>query len=370
MRVIALILFLVGLWGAPAAAQTIEEKQKAVLVFDIRMDMLYTSELGKQMKFAENMTKQNAQAAQMTGQKPGPDADKMERIFGAMSAPKNMEEIKALQGGGPLPFEFFARAQYKDATSAKLALESALDGTEEKIEKDGRTLYKMTAGNGIPEGMLAHMFNDKTIEIGTEAYIYHKNREVFSDNLKASWAKAPNEAVRLAMDLAGAQELVAELIKEGKANSPDPTIEPFLDLVDNIKDMGVSVDLTQTNLLTLRANGIDTENAEELKSGMDSLLFLAKNGGKQGLMMLKGAGPNGEGDEIAGVMGKILDSLNAKMSGTDVTVTIPRPKGFESAFEKATQLIPMMIMGGMGGAPPGGDGSGGLIPPPPPGRGR
>lgn len=380
MRVVALTLLLIGLVGAPASAQSLEESQKAVLVFDIRMDMLNTSKLGKQMKFSEKMTEANARAAQMSGQEVGPDAEKLERIFGAMSAPKNMEAAMAMQGGGPLTFEFFARAKYKDAESAKLALQTALDGNQEEFEKEGRTLYKLAPGEGVPEGLIAHMVDDVTIEVGTEAYIYHEDRNVFTDNLKASWAKAPNEAIRLAMDLAGAQELVSELVEQGKANAPDPTVEPFLELIDNIKDLGISIDLSQKNLFTLRANAIDTENAEELKGGLDSLLFLAKTGGKQGLMMLKGQGPNGEGDEIAGVLGKILDSLKARMKGTDVTITIPRPKGFESAVEKATQLVPMMMMGGMGGppgmgpgGPPPGQGGGGLAPPPlqpPPGRDR
>ena len=60
MRVVAFSLFLLlSVVCAPAMSQTatLEEKQKAVVVFDIRMDTIRNSDLAKKLKLTEKLSK-------------------------------------------------------------------------------------------------------------------------------------------------------------------------------------------------------------------------------------------------------------------------------------------------------------------------
>jgi len=342
MRIAILSLLLtLGAMIAPCVAQSMPEEQKAVLVFDVRMDMLTSSPLGKQMKFAEMMT-----GAQEKSGQGGADPAKLRRIFGAVSAPKSMSDFELSDPSKEVPFEFFMRAEYQDSESASVAFKDAIKNAE-KVEKNGQTFYKGTDGRDMPPGALLHQVQETTLEMGTETYLLHPNRKLFTDNLQTAWNKAPDEAIRMAMDVKGAQSLIAELIEEGKKTAPDPTFEAYYDLIDNVSHMGISLDLTGANLLSIRATALDAAQGQELKDGLDSLLFIAQSGGKQALPMIGEMAPKAKP-----VVESILDSLVAKNNAEEVTIVIPKPNGFESAVAEAAQIIPAMFFGG-GGPPPG-----------------
>ena len=341
---IGLIFALVAIVAPVSAQSSLKEEQKAVLVFDLRMDMLNSSPLGKQMKFAELLS----EAQQKTGQG-GPDQSKVVRMFGALSAPESLASLQGLEVS-EVPFDFFMRAKYEDASSATEALEFSLEESGdkmEKFEKNGKTFYKSLEGGSMPVGMIMHQVDETTIEIGSETYVFQPNRQMFTDNLKAAWSKAPDEAIRLAMDLQGSKALVSELVEEGKKNA-DPVTEAYLDLVDNISHMGLSIDLTGANLLSVRATALDSGEGEELKSGLDSMLLLAQTGGKQMLPMVEAMAP-----DMKPVVESILGSLEAKIDGADVSIVIPKPSGFEDAIGAFVESGGVGSFG-FGGPPPGG----------------
>jgi hypothetical protein len=353
MRVLAFTLFLMlSVVCAPALGQSeLQENQKAVFVFDIRMDMIRDCELGKSLKLEEKMNDMHAQSGE-----DGPNPAKLVRIFGALSAPEDMASAMTIQMG-EMPFEFFVRMKFNDAESAKKLMAEAENDNSGTVEKDGKTFYKAPQKSGMPDSVLMHAIDETTIELGTEAYVFMNNMAPFTDNLKAAWGKAPNEAIRMAMDLEGAKGLISEAVAMGKQQGGNPMVGVYLDLLDNMKDLRISLDFAGKNLLTLNATGVNEEDAEELKSGLDSLLGLAKEGGKAALPQLRQMDPG-----AADVVGEILNSLNAKGSGTDVTVAIPKPDGFDKAIESAmAQLAPFLGGGGPGLETP---------PLPPPGGGR
>jgi hypothetical protein len=324
----ALTLFLMlSAVCAPALGQSeLQEKQKAVFVFDIRMDMIRDCELGKTLKLEEKLSDMHAQGGQ-----DGPNPAKLVRVFGAMSAPEDMASAMTLQMG-QLPMEFFIRMKFADAEATKKLMSEVENSNGGTVEKNGKTYYQAPPAAGMPEGVLMHAVNETTVEMGTEAYVFSENRAPFTDNLKAAWSKAPNEAIRMAMDLNGAKALISEAVAMGKQGG-NPMVNQYLDLVDNMKD------------------------AEELKEGLDSLLLIAKEAGKGGLGQLRQMDPEG-----ADVAAEILNALNTDGSGTEVIIAIPKPSGFDKAIANAmAQLAPFLGGGGPGlgspdlPPPPGGD---------------
>ena len=345
--ILSLLLALSAIVVAPVDAQSsLKEEQKAVLVFDLRMEMLSSSPLGKQIKLAEMVTEAQKQSGQG-----GADPSKVVRMFGAVSAPKSLAEVENLQPNDEAPFEFFMRSKFQDSESATEAFNDAVEkGGDrlEQIEKDGHTFYKSLEDGEMPPGFMLHQVDETTIEIGTEAYVFHPDRKVFTDNLKAAWGKAPNEAIRLAVDLKGAEGLVADLVEQGKNNAPMPGAEAYLELINNISNMGVSLDLSGKNLLSLRATANDSEQVEDLKGGLDSMLFLAQGAGKQAVQQFPLP------PDVKQVAESILNSLAARQDGNDVIVEIPRPDGFEKAV--AALVSSGIPLPGAGGPPPGGPG--------------
>lgn len=178
--------------------------------------------------------------------------------------------------------------------------------------------------------------------MGTEAYIFHSQpKELFSDGLKESWNKVPDEAIRIAMDLEGASGIINEVVAMGKQNG-DAMTGAYLDLVDNLKDLRLSLDFSGENMLTLRAMGVGESEAEEVRGGLDSILGIAKMAGGAQAAALK------QRNEAAGAaVEKVLKSLKATNEGAEISVVVPKPDGFEEAVKSAVD----MFAGGVGGPP-------------------
>ncbi len=323
------MLLLFSAITAPLMGQTapLEEKQKAVVVFDLRLDLLMGSELAKSLKLPEQFAKM---AAQQGGN--GPDPSTIAGLFGAMSAPENMEAAQSFNGG-ELPVEFFVKIKFKDAAAATAAMEKLLESDPTAFDRNGKTYYRPKE-DGAPENAVVHQFDETTLEFGTDAFVFHPNQKVLTDALTAAWSKMPqNEVVRVAIDMAGASGLLAEAVEAGKESAPPP-VAGFLELVDNMKNLRLSVDVSGANLITLRTAGVDSEQAAELQSGLDALLGMAKIGAGEPVKQLKQQDP-----VLSGMLETVLTSLEAKVDGDEVSVVIPKPAGFDDAVKNFAEKM-------------------------------
>ena len=340
MRVVAFsLLLLSGAICSPVLAQTapLEEGQKAVLAFDIRMDSICDCELGKSLGLSEKLS---AVQAQSGGDKPDPSS--LDRLFGAISAPADMGTARKVQMG-EIPFEFFVQLKFNNAASVQKMLAKAEEKNSGTIESNGRTYYKSDPEAETPAGLLMGKVDETTIEMGTEAYILLDDRKPFTDNLKSALAKAPkDDAIRIVMDLEGAKGLIAEAVAMGKENSPNPMVGAYMDLIDNMKSLRLSIDLAGDNLLTVQATGVNEADAVELKEGLDSLLGMAKMGIQSQLPMIKEQDADG-----AAVAEQFSKSLVAKNSGAEVSVIVPKPTGFDEWAAKAVNQFGPLMGGGI-----------------------
>ena len=111
-------------------------------------------------------------------------------------------------------------------------------------------------------------------------------------------------------------------------------------LVDNIKDLALIVDIVGDDLVTVKATGVNQEDAVELKEGLDSLLGMGKMSIQSMLPMIREQDPAG-----AGVMEKIAESLNATNENETVKITIPRPEGFDAWVVQQAAMLEQMFGG-------------------------
>jgi hypothetical protein len=315
----ALLLVALVVPNLHAQSNQLEKSQMAVVSFDFDMDKIRNSAMSKTLDLESKIK----DAAKRSSDKLDPA--KVKRIYGASSAPESMEEAQGYKGEGPLPVEFFARVELVDAAAAEEAIKQ-IQEKGEAVEIGGKTFYKST-DDGAPKGLLAHRVDDSTIEMGTEAYLLRADRKVFTDGLTAAFKKAPDEAVKIAMDLEGASDLVAELQEMAAENGP-PNFAAYYELIGAVSDMHITIDMDGDNLLTIGMTGKSESQAEDVEGGLGSLIGMGQMFGMSQVGTLKQINP-----DLGGMAEKMLEALNASREGKDVSVKLIHPEGLADAIK-------------------------------------
>jgi len=294
---------------APLVAQ-----EKSVVRFEINMDKIINSELGKKLDLAGKLQ-----------EAPGMENEDMDpatisRVFGSLSLPDNIEAFQGMGPGSELPMQLFSRVEFTEKDTLT-ALMKKMGEDSEEVSIGGKTFMKPTDGEA-PEGLLAQKIDDKTLEMGTEKYVTRSDREVGTEGLSKAWSKTPDHAVRIVVDVDGMEALKEELIDMVAQMSPQAIA--YAELLNNVSNLRITIDLDGDELLTICATGKDEEMAEEFADGLDSLLMF----GKMGLDPSRA--PT---EEAASVMKEIGDAMEAQLDGTEVSIRIPRPDGFNDMVE-------------------------------------
>jgi len=258
---------------------------------------------------------------------PGADAENfdpasMSKMTAAMSLPDNIGAFQGMGPGADLPMDLFTTMTFKDAASADDAFAKMKENSEE-VQVGGKTYFKPDDPNS-PAGLLGERSGDSMFVMGTEKYITRSDRTFATDGLKSAFSKMPEDAVRIAIDVEGMPALKEEIIDMAAQSAPQ--FAAYAELLNNITDLRITVDLDGENLLTISATGKDADMAEEFAEGLDSMLGM----GKMGIMMQAGAIP--DEDAKKAVMA-IAESLSAKADGTEVSVIVPKPEGFNKAIQ-------------------------------------
>jgi len=302
-----------------AQSNQLEQNQMAVVSFDVDMDKIRNSEMSKTLDLESKM----GLAAKSRSE--SLDPAKVKRFYGASSAPESMEKAQGYKGEGPLPVEFFTRVVMVDIAAAEEAMKQ-IQEKGEAVEIGGKTFYKST-DEAAPEGLLAYRVDETTIEMGTEAYLLRPDRKVFTEGLMAAQKKAPDEAVKIVMDLEGASSLVAEL-QELAATTGPPNFAAYYELIGTISGMHITIDMDGDNLLTIGMTGKSEEEAEEIEGGLNSLLMMGKMAGMSQVGNLKQMSP-----DLGGMAEEILKALEAGRTGEDVSVKLIHPEGLATAIK-------------------------------------
>ncbi len=342
----------VAITAAPVFAQSDTRAAKADVVIELRPSKIVKSPLGTKMHFAEQLA--------AISQAPGaPGFSDLERVFAGLVAPATSENLGAIQTGEKNDLQFFARLEFGSAESASKMLEQMKLGSEDKVEKNGKTYHSAPKGTNMPAGTVMFLVNDKVVELASEGFAYRTNEMPFTDALATAWKAMPDSALKVSADGVNARGLLESLAKEGKKNAGgNPIAGALIDLLPTMDNINFSLDLASANLLTLNMVGSDEDKATDINDGFQTLLTIAKPGAKQGLAMIEGQAP-----EPAAVFGKLVDGMAVKREGKSVTLNIPRPEGFEGAVAEALPIIQgfvlrmMLESGGLGGpGVPGGPG--------------
>ena len=317
----ALLLVALVVPNLHAQSNQLEQSQMAVVSFDISMEKIRNSEMSKTLDLESKIGNATPNSDKF-------DSAGVKRIFGAASVPESIKDVRGYQGEGPLPVEFFARVEMIDSAAADDAMKQ-IQEKGEAVEIEGKKFYK-SAEEDAPEGLLAHMVDDSTIEMGTEAYLTRADRKVFTEGLTAAWKKVPDEAVKIAMDFEGAPGLVAELQEMATASIPE-NFAAYAELIGGISGMHITIDMDGDNLLTIGMTGKSESQAEEIEGGLGSLIGIGQLAGMGQVGQLKQISP-----DLGAMVEQILEALKADRAGKDVSVKLIHPDGLADAIKVIT----------------------------------
>ena len=316
----ALLLVALVVPNLHAQSSQLEKNQMAVVRFDIDVDKIRNSEMSKTFDLESKIQEATSRNSDNL------DPAKVKRFYGGSSAPESIKEAQGfMKGEGSMPVEFFARVELVDPEATDEAMKK-IQEKGEAVEIGGKTFYK-SADEDAPTGLLAHRVDSTTIEMGTETYLTRSDRKVYSDGLDAAFKKAPDEAVRIAMDLEGAPELVAELQKMAEESGP-PSFAALYELIGAISDMHITFDMAGANLLTIGVTGKSESQAEDLEGGLGSLIGMGQMAGMVQLGQIKQVSP-----DLADKAQKMLEALKATREGKDVSIKLIHPEGLADAIK-------------------------------------
>ena len=230
--------------------------------------------------------------------------------------------------GGPpekLPFDFFVRIQFVDADQVE-KFEANFAKVSKKVEIGGKEFY---ASKFLPPIAVGHRVDETTFEFGTPDYCLQEKRNFYTEQLKAAYKTAPNEPLRVVIDLETRAAFIKEAAEMGKQQFDHPLAEAYLDLLGKAKSLVFTQSMASENLATLMVEGLSETDAVDIKDGLESMLGLAKLGAPGGLAQLKRA--TKVSDKSIAVAKKMVDDLKATNDGTTVSVLVKKPEGFKEA---------------------------------------
>jgi len=275
----------------------LKENQSSVILFDLRID-----------KFAEDAKKYNGSEA-LAGLPIGAFKDikltDLKRVFGSASLPENLESAMKNMMGPPKDQKIGGKEFFVPKFGAKFAL--------------------------------GHRVDQNTFEIGTQAYCLQEKRDFYTDQLKTALNTAPDDPIRVVIDLETRADFIKEAIDLGKQQLDNPVTEAYLDLVDNAKSLVFTQSLASNNLATLMIEGVNETDAKDLRDGLESLLGSAKLGAPTLIGQLKNQMKIS--DKSGAALKTMVDDLEATIEGTSISVILKKPEGLEEAVGEIQTAI-------------------------------
>lgn len=259
-------------------------------------------------KFAKSIDLRDSLERQMPG-----DVQaflKSKTIRAVMAVPNSLDAIQ--NSGGSNPVDFYAELTF-DESEAFEALKDKIVNDSDKEEKGGVTYY--TPKNG--DTQMYAVFGDKKVTLATQSYsLGEANFGKVTPAAKAAWEKAPKTPLRMVMDMDSIRQLLDEATEEAEANLP-PMAAPFLRIPSYISQLQLTADLDQSEMMTMKFESGDEENAKQLQESLRALV----GAGKAALMQAPA------GDPTVATVRKVLDTMKPQASGKTVTLSLSQGAG-------------------------------------------
>ena len=320
---------------------TLREDQRAVVVLDLRIGQLIEEFV------AAGFEKERFEGMQLSGPLAATSVSQVERIYGATSLPKDIETLNQIVENSLLKdFPVFPSVAWQALTNGcflqiKFVDKPAADQVEASWKKKtpkmkmGGFNYNIPWGQKKDDAFFAQRVDEMTIEFGSKGCLLQSDRSFFTDRLNAAYQAAPQEALRLVLDLETRRDVLKNVIKLGKKEVPR-TAHAYLELVEILKSVALTHSFNSENLMSLIAEANSDADAEEVAAGLSSVLQIGKVGFATVFSQISRGAPEGAKEPMAMVKG-MVDGLKADQSGATVKVLVKKPENFVAMLGQFTK---------------------------------
>lgn len=300
-------------------AQSANPVRPASFTFSADVEKVKSSFLGPMMSDWENESVQSGPQAIIAAAK---------SISGSLSFPGSVQDLMTMGPREPIPFDFMVQVDFSDAKKMSPVWDE-IEKNFEAFEEDGMKGFRLK-GEETPNMMFTKL-DDDSMAIGTPGYLKKGGKDLNSKPVADLLNSLPKHAVRVALDLGAAADLMDEFNEMMQGQIP-PEAAPFVEVAMKIEAIKLSLDLDDEKMMVLGIRGKDEEATKEIFGTIDGLLNMAKFAAGAQIAQMKKDSP-----ETAALLSTLLTSLKPKNEGNEMTMVVPRPEGMNEVLKGAME---------------------------------
>ena len=300
-------------------AQSANPVRPASFSFSADLEKVKSSFLGPMMSDWENQSVSSGPQAIIAAAK---------SISGSLSFPGSVQDLMTMGPQEPIPFDFMVQVDFADAAKMSTVW-GEIEKNFEATEEDGLKGFRLR-GAETPN-MLFTKMDDDSMAIGTPGYLKKGGKDLNSKPVADLLSSLPTHAVRVALDMGAAADLMDEFNDMMQGQIP-PEAAPFIEVAMKIEAVKLSLDMEDEKLMVLGIKGKDEEATKEIFGTIDGLLNMAKFAAGAQIAQMKKDSP-----KTAEVVSALIASLKPKNEGNEMTMVVPRPEGMNEMLKEAIE---------------------------------
>ena len=311
-------LFCLALGTNLAVAQSANPVRPASFSFSADIEKVKSSFLGPMMADWEKESVRSGPQAIVAA---------AQSISGSLSFPGSVLDLMTMGPQEPIPFDFMVQVDFADAAKMSTVW-SEIEENFEAFEEDGMKGFRL---EGETPNMMFTKLDDDSMAIGTSGYLKKGGKDLNSKPVADLLNSLPKHAVRVALDMGAAADLMDEFNEMMQGQIP-PEAAPFIEVAMKIDSVKLSLDMEDEKLMVLGIRGKDEEATKEIFGTIDGLLNMAKFAAGAQIAQMKEDSP-----KTAEVASALIASLKPKNEGNEMTMVVPRPAGMNEMLKEVIE---------------------------------
>lgn len=308
----------------PCLAQSVQPPEKqAVLSFEMNLQALREDRLNQLLPI-DDALKSLLKSARM----PGTGVESLSSVRATVGIPKNLEQLKSVEPGDPIPFDFMVDLEFNTAGDFDRFFETEVDNIS-AMTKNGIE-YFVPISKHHPKNILLRRVSKRTFRIVTNNYAGSAMIDVATPRLKNAMRTAPSTAVRLVADFKAARPFLMEgaslYLKEkqrgGRDVRPDELI--LAHAAEHIDSIRVSVDPRLQQLVEFSCQAENAERAASIAEGVNSILAQIK-------FLNKTYAGDSQAEKLVLAL---YDQLKAKTVASNISMGIKKTRNFDDTLAR------------------------------------
>ena len=272
------ILFLIAVIHGQALAQNaLTDADRSVIAFDVNIDQLVANAKAKGIDIAPFLQ------SRIDGPLGSLEWKDIKQIQGAFNLPQSRSEIEEMANKkeSELPVDGYVRLTVINSESGAAVVQGLTPMSNVTTAPDGSAEYR-PKGKNEPQNMVIKQLSETEFELLVGKFQTATERDFKTAQLQAQWEALPAKAIRIAGELQTNAQFVKETVQFAAefGGGVKPPFNAYLELLTKLESFGLTANFADDDLISLAVTANSAENAQEVQSAINSLLFTAKSYGK------------------------------------------------------------------------------------------